>query len=241
MEEDGKNHTLTGADGKEMRVTGIAHVWVKPTKRGNKWNYGPRTEVKMIITPDLAPGEIFLAEIDLKNLGIIPKDFPCLPDQDKARMTTLNLERKQEKDQEMEELCDEFEDVFSEILTDRKPITAGGPVRIELKEGAVPFHAAVPRRPPRALADAAEDVVKELVASKVIEPVSHATDWVSHAVFVRKPSGKARLCADFTHLNKWTKRPTHGFKGVDVIRQEIKHDTTWLVAADHVHGYLQVE
>ena len=43
----------------------------------------------------------------------------------------------------------------------------------------------------------------------IIEKVDKPTDWVSHLVIVKKPSGKLRLCLDPHHLNQAIKRPQY--------------------------------
>ena len=78
--------------------------------------------------------------------------------------------------------------------------------KIELKEDAKPFHLAAPRRLPLPLKDKVEEELKSLQEQGIIRPVTKPTDWCAPIVAVTKPSGKVRLCCDFSKLNESVKR-----------------------------------
>ena len=57
---------------------------------------------------------------------------------------------------------------------------------------------------------------------KVIVPVNTTTDWCSPAFFVPKADMiRVRLVTDYTHLNKYVKRPVHPFPYTSEILQVI--------------------
>ena len=230
-------YDLTNANGGSLRVAGRAKLWVRPTMRSGRPNAGPRTLVTALVTPDIGPREIYLSETDLKAMGIIPNSFPQLTDPHDMVRATQQMFR----DNDIEDLCDKYTEVFAESLEGRKPISCGGKAKILLKEGAVPFRCTVARRPPKALAQAAEELLTELEQSKVIEPVLHSTVWCHHGMFVKKPDMRARLVTDYQPINAFIVRPTHGFKSADQIRNELAHDSTFFIVGDLVHSYLQVE
>ena len=231
-------YNLTNANGGKLKVAGRAKLWVRPTMNNGRPNTeGPRTLVTALVTPDIGPREIYLSETDLKAMGIIPQSFPQLTGScDMVRSTTQVT-----KDEDVERLCDKYSEVFAENLDGRKPISCGGKAKILLQEGAVPFRCTVARRPPKALAQAAENLLTELQQSDVIEPVLHSTKWCHHGMFVRKPDGRARLVTDYQPINAFIIRPTHGFKSADTIRNELAHDSTFFIVGDLLHGYLQVQ
>ena len=232
-----EEYDLTNANGGRMEVTGRAELWIAPSaNRGTD-----RTKVSALVTPDLGKEEIYLSETDLKNMKIIPECFPFCNAADFAACERARASKGQVADPEMEALCDEYKDIFAETLTGRRPISAGGVARITIKEGAKPVCASVARRPPRALAEQAEKLLDELVKGGIIEEVTHVTDWCAHAVFVQKPDGRARIVADYSPINKFVVRPIHGFKSVEQLRNEVAHNTRYMIVGDLCHGYLQVE
>lgn len=231
-------YNLTNASGGKLQVAGRARLWVRPTTKNGRPNIaGPRTLVTALVTPDIGPREIYLSETDLKEMGIIPKSFPQLTDP----CDTVRATSQPARDEDVEKLCDKYSEVFAENLNGRKPISCGGKAKILLQEGAVPFRCTVARRPPKALAQAAENLLTELEQADVIEPVLHSTKWCHHGMFVRKPDGRARLVTDYQPINAFIIRPTHGFKSADTIRNELAHDSTFFIVGDLLHGYLQVE
>ena len=82
---------------------------------------------------------------------------------------------------------------------------------ISLKPNAIPKKVTGARRVPLRYEEGADAVVQDLMNKKVIVPVSITTDWCSPAVFVPKADMvRVRLVTDYTHLNKYVKRPVFG-------------------------------
>ena len=55
-----------------------------------------------------------------------------------------------------------------------------------------------------------------------------------------KPDGRVRLVTDFTHLNRYVKRPVHPFQSARDILQAISPDAIYFLKMDAVHGYFQL-
>ena len=82
---------------------------------------------------------------------------------------------------------------------------------ISLKPNAIPKKVTGARRVPLRYEEGADAVVQDLMNKKVIVPVSITTDWRSPAVFLPKADMvRVRLVTDYTHLNKYFKRPVFG-------------------------------
>ena len=69
--------------------------------------------------------------------------------------------------------------------------------------------ACAPRRVPLALLKPLKKKLNELENAGIVKKVEQSTEWVSHLVIVRKPSGKLRLCLDPFQLNKAIVRPKY--------------------------------
>ena len=110
---------------------------------------------------------------------------------------------------ECEKLIKDYPDVLSDELSPR-PMKTDKPMRIHLKDGAVPRKVTSARRVPLCYEKEAEKTVQELVKKGVIVPANHTTDWCSPAFFVPKGDKiRVRLVTDYTELNKDVKRPIH--------------------------------
>ena len=82
-----------------------------------------------------------------------------------------------------------------------------------------------------------EQAVKDGVLAKVDEP----TDWISPGFFVPKPgSGKPRLVTDFSHLNRYVRRPVHPFPSTKEILSSLESGSTWFAKCDALAGYHQI-
>ena len=76
---------------------------------------------------------------------------------------------------------------------------------------------------------------KKWIIEKVVEP----TDWVSHLVIVKKPSGKLRLCLDPHHLNQAIKRPKYQMPIIEEIIPKLNNAKLFSVL-DAKDGFWQV-
>lgn len=81
------------------------------------------------------------------------------------------------------------------------------PVKIELKDNAVPYSVTTARRVPFPLLEKVEGELKRMESAGVIKSITEPTDWCAPMVPVLKKSGKVRICVDFKQLNQSVKRP----------------------------------
>ncbi|KAI4898509.1 hypothetical protein NFI96_006164, partial [Prochilodus magdalenae] len=79
-------------------------------------------------------------------------------------------------------------------------------VKIELKQGAVPYSLATPRRVPFPILPKVEEELERMKSLGIIAEVTEPTDWCSPMVPVIKKNGKVRICVDLKKLNKAVKR-----------------------------------
>ena len=114
-------------------------------------------------------------------------------------------------------------------------------MRISLKPNVIHQKVTGARRVPLRYKEGADAVVQDLLNKKVIVPVSITTDWCSPAFFVPEADMiRVRLVTDYTHLNKYVKRPVHSFPCTAKILQAIPSTATCFAKLDAVHGYFQL-
>lgn len=80
------------------------------------------------------------------------------------------------------------------------------PVKIVLKDGAVPYCVTTARRVPFPMMDAVKCEPQRMLKSEVIREVTEHTDWCAPMVLVPKPNGTLRICIDLKQLNKAVRR-----------------------------------
>ena len=84
--------------------------------------------------------------------------------------------------------------------------------KISLKPNAVPKKVTEARRVPLRYEEGADSVVQDLMDKKVIVPVNITTYWCSPAFLAPKADIiRVRFVTDYSHLNKYVKRPVHPF------------------------------
>ena len=167
----------------------------------------------------------------LKEFKQIPQGFPNTIRNDNNEFcfrTTIRL------------LSNELTTKFDDILSDKlNPLPMkGDPMKISLKPNAIPKKVMGARRVPLRYEEGADTVVQDLMNKKVIVPVNTTTHWCSPAFFVPKADMiRVRPVTDYTHLNKYVKRPVHPFPCTAEILKAIPSTATCFAKLDAVHGY----
>ena len=80
------------------------------------------------------------------------------------------------------------------------------PVKITLKDDAIPYHVNIARNVPAPLETKVEEKLKQMEEDGIISRVTEPTDWCAPMVVVLKKTGDVRICVDLKGLNKHIKR-----------------------------------
>ena len=98
---------------------------------------------------------------------------------------------------------------------------------VRLKDDAKPFSIATPRRLPLPMKQKVEEELKSLQEKDIIRPVTTPTDWCAPIVAVPKPSGKIRLCVDYTKLNESVRRENFPLPTTDELLAQLDGATVF--------------
>ena len=172
---------------------------------------GETTNVLALVTPALNK-EVILSWRTLQRLKVIPKDFPSpVPlhvkvATSKAKKKQSNLVKSEEAinlNETIEELMDQYQEVFKTNDLDQLKTMKGEAMKIELVDGPIkPLHVNKPRKAPYSYQGASKAKLDKLVSLGILESVEGSIDWISPMSFVPKPDGDVCLVADLVHLNK---------------------------------------
>lgn len=143
------------------------------------------------------------------------------------------------------EAREHFLRAFKEVLVSKAdpattPLrpTADPPMRIHLKEDAVPFAINTPRQIPYAFRDQFKAELDSMVTQGIIKPTGdEPSDWRHPLVVVAKNKG-VRISVDLTKLNCHVSRPTHPSPTPLAAVRAVDSATRYFTA-DALHGYWQ--
>ena len=215
---------LFAADDSELRCEGYTNIKAESTK------------IKPIVSSSLK-NEIIISYVDQVLLGILPINYPCLPQDAKTNKITNNSH-----EEDINELNKKFHDVLSDTLPDTPMEGQKMKITIDPSTNPKPKKVYAARPVPLHYEEEAKQLINNLVKEGIIEAVYEDTcEWISPAFFVPKQSGKLRLVTDFTHLNRFIRRPVHPFPSANDIMQRIPSTSTIFAKLDAVQGYHQVE
>ena len=133
------------------------------------------------------------------------------------------------------ELVAEFSDIFDDGKT-LKPMRCD-PIKIELREDAVPFAMCYPRSIPHAVLPKVEAAINDMIERGIIEKVTKPTEWCAPIVTPPKPNGGVRVCQDFRKLNEFVKRPWYPMKTPQTAIDRVKPNARWFTTIDAKQGY----
>ena len=116
----------------------------------------------------------------------------------------------------------------------------GSEVGIELKAGCQPYVQSIPRRIAAARREPLRVELERMEQLGVIEQIEEPTEWCSPCIVVPKPSGRIRVCIDFTRLNAAVKREYHPLPVIDETLGRLK-DAHVFSKLDANSGYWQMK
>ena len=175
--------------------------------------------------------EIIIGRDDLKELGVIPKQF----------LAPIFIVSESRYANMSESLIKDNPDILTDDLPKGSMDTGCICMRIHLTPGEkTPFHISTARQTPLHWREKAERIVRKLLDGRVIMPQDDPTEWCALGFFIAKKNGDLCLVIDYTHLNKYVRRPIHTFPSTQEILSGIDPDSTVFAKLDATQGYHQV-
>lgn len=114
------------------------------------------------------------------------------------------------------------------------------PVKIELRDDAVPHAVHTARRVPFPMLQKVKEELKRMENNGVIERVTQPTEWCAPMVPVlKKNTAKARICVDLTKLNKSVKREHYILPTPDEVTAKLSGATVFS-SLDAASGFWQI-
>ena len=114
------------------------------------------------------------------------------------------------------------------------------PVKLCLKENAIPFAIHASRNIPFKLMEPVKIALNDMVQKDIIEVITSHTDWASAVVPVLKLDKKdVRICVDFRKLNNNLKREVFHIPTFDELSCKLS-DVKYLTKLDAASGFFQI-
>lgn len=101
------------------------------------------------------------------------------------------------------------------------------PVRIHLKEGAVPYAVHTARRVPLPLLPKVQKELHRMEGHGVIKKVTQPTDWCAPMVSVMKTTGAVRICVGLQKLNENLRRERYQMPTTDETLAKLSGSTVF--------------
>ncbi|KAK2912645.1 hypothetical protein Q8A73_006758 [Channa argus] len=136
---------------------------------------------------------------------------------------------------QLNRLLQDFVDIFAARDED---CTRTGLVQHHIDTGNAPPIRLRPHRLPLVKRQAAQELIKSMVANDIIEPSD--SPWAAPMVMVRKKTGKKRHCVDYRRLNALTKKDSYPLPRIDDVLDYVA-GSCWFSSLDLRSGYWQVE
>ena len=139
----------------------------------------------------------------------------------------------------------EFKDVLvskAELKSAPLKPMVGPPMRIHLKDGAVPFAIHTPRQIPFAFQSQVKEELDSMVAQGIITPAGDdPSDWCHPLVVVAKNGTGVRITVDLSKLNNQVSRPAHPSPTPFAAIRSVNPKARYFTTADALCGYWQIE
>ena len=187
------------------------------------------TSSNVVITP-LIKREIIIRRDDLKELGVIPKQFPA---------PVFFISENQYSDMR-EMLIKDNPEFLTDDLPNSSMDTGCIPMKIYLTLGEkMPLRISTARQIPLHWREKAERIVKKLDGG-VLMRQDDPTEWCALGFFLAKKNSDLRLVVDYTKLNKYVRHPVHTFPWTQEILSGIDPSSKIFAKLDATQGYHQV-
>ena len=231
FEEPGIPMMMNTATATPISIVRNVRLKTKTTK-----GFCNETDVFFLVASNVQEA-VLIAWHDLIELGVIGADFPVANRPTADNMATCRTMRARAS---LHSIMEEYSDVVSDKL--KSEPMRGPPMKIVLKEGAIPRRVNIARQVPLRFREEFQKVISDLEDKKIIEKLgdSEPTEWCSHGFAVPKTPPKVRLFTDYQPLNKWVERPIHPFPAVKDIIRCIPASAKVFAKMDAVHGYFQL-
>ena len=189
------------------------------------------TDTQAVILP-VIKNEVIVSRAELQRLNVIPKQFP-------APIMVISQDRFREMTRMKERLIRDN----PKVLTDALPTESmeGCLMKIYLTPGdKTPFRISTACQVPLHWREKAEKAVHKLLNERVITRQEEPTEWCAPGFFVIKKNRDLRLVIDYTHLNKYMRRPVHTFSPMQDILAGLDPTSRVFAKLDATQGYHQV-
>ena len=163
------------------------------------------------------------------------------PKRDTKTMEEIRQEMAKAADpifqESLQQLFEEFQDVFPEKLPKGVPPDRGAAHRVDLVPGASPSNIPPYKLGPKEL-DELKTQLQEMLDQGWIRPSS--SPYGSPVLFVPKKNGKWRMCIDYRALNKQTIKDRYPIPRVDELLDRLGK-AKWFTKIDLASGYHQIK
>ena len=181
-----------------------------------------------------------------QELAIISSEFPkpILEVKHVNRCKKLPLPSTTSPAEAKDFFLREFKDVLvskEDLRADPLKPMKGPPMKIHLKDGAVPFAIHTPRQIPFAFHNQVKEELDSMVAQGIIKPTGdEPSEWCHPLIVVPKNSG-VRITVDLTKLNSQVSRPIHPSPSPFAAIRSVDPKARYFTTADALCGYWQME
>ena len=187
-----------------------------------------RVKTRVIISEHVTKPLICFS--DLVKLGIVPQSFPDVN-------AVMSLSGNTYHDG-IRNLVTTYSDVFD--TQDSTPMKYP-PLRLELKDNAIPYHVYTARPFPKHLEKESLEELIQLEKDDLIAKQLKPSSWCAASFTLPKRNGGVRLVVDFSKLSQWVKRPVHPFPCVKDILQSLPPTAKYFLVLDATKGYYQIK